>query len=107
MPIGIVDAVDGSVLVGFGWQDICTMYHRVNAVSAERCRESDDHIKRHLSPGGPVEYRCRNGLRDIGIAIWAGGGHLATLFLGQFFYEDESPDRGFFVDQAQALGFDE
>ena len=107
MPVGIIDAVDGSVLVGFGWQDICTMYHRVNPVTAERCRESDNYIKGHLGETQPCEYTCRNGLRDIGIPIRVAGQHLATLFLGQFFYEGESPDREFFVDQARQFGFDE
>jgi signal transduction histidine kinase/ActR/RegA family two-component response regulator len=107
MPIGIIDAVDGSVLIGFGWQDICTLYHRRNAISAERCRESDSYIKDHLADGMPCEYVCKNGLRDIGIPITAGGEHLATLFLGQFFYEGESADRAFFIQQARQLGFDE
>jgi PAS domain S-box-containing protein len=107
MPIGIIDAVDGSVLVGFGWQDVCVMYHRANPVSAERCRESDEFIKLHLSETTPCEYTCKNGLRDIGLPIRVAGEHLATLFLGQFFYEGESPNREFFVGQAKELRFDE
>jgi PAS domain S-box-containing protein len=107
MPIGIIDAVDGAVLVGTGWQDICTIYHRANPVSADRCRESDDHIKRHASEDGPCEYTCKNGLRDIGVPIRAGGQHLATLFLGQFFYEGETPDREFFTAQARTFAFPE
>jgi PAS domain S-box-containing protein len=107
MPIGVIDAVDGSVLVGFGWQDICVMFHRANAVTLQRCHESDDHIKAHLSESEPCEYRCKNGLRDIGVPIVVAGQHLATLFLGQFFYEGEAPDRQFFVAQAHSVGFDE
>jgi signal transduction histidine kinase/CheY-like chemotaxis protein len=107
MPVGLIDAVDGSVLVGFGWQDICVLYHRRNPITLERCRESDAHIKAHLSDGAPCEYVCRNGLRDIGVPILVAGEHLATLFLGQFFYEGEAPDRQFFVDQARAVGFDQ
>jgi signal transduction histidine kinase/CheY-like chemotaxis protein len=109
MPIGIIDATDGSVLVGSGWQDVCTLYHRATAVSLARCRESDDHIKAHLDGeqgSRPCEYRCRNGLRDIGLAIRVAGQHVATLFLGQFFYEGETPDREFFARQARDLGFD-
>jgi PAS domain S-box-containing protein len=107
MPIGIIDADDGAVLVGTGWQDICTMYHRRNPISAERCRESDDYVRRHASETSPCEYTCKNGLRDIGVPIRVGGHQVATLFVGQFFYEDESPDRAFFVEQARALGFPE
>ena len=107
MPVGIVDAVDGSVLLGFGWQDICVLYHRTNPITLERCRESDRYIQEHLSEKSPCEYMCRNGLRDIGVPIVVAGEHLATLFLGQFFYEGETPDREFFAAQARSVGFDE
>jgi signal transduction histidine kinase len=107
MPIGIIDAFDGSVLVAFGWQDICVRFHRADPRTLERCRESDDHIKNHLADGAPVEHQCKNGLRDIGVPIVVSGEHLATLFLGQFFYEGESPDRDYFVRQAREFGFDE
>jgi two-component system CheB/CheR fusion protein len=106
MPIGVIDAVDGSVLVGCGWQEICVRFHRAHPESLARCRESDDHIASHLEEGLPCEYTCRNGLRDIGVPIVVEGRHLATLFLGQFFYEGETPDREFFVRQARELGFD-
>ncbi len=107
MPLGIIDAHDGAVLVGRGWQDICTQFHRVHPDSARRCRESDEYIKDHLSESAACEYTCKNGLRDIGVPIVVSGEHVATLFLGQFFYEGESPDRGFFMRQARAFGFDQ
>jgi PAS domain S-box-containing protein len=107
MPIGIIDAFDGSILVDCGWQDMCVHFHREHPRSLERCRESDDYIKRHLSTGAACEYTCRNGLRDIGVPIVVAGEHLATLFLGQFFYADEPKNREFFVRQAEELGFDE
>jgi len=106
MPVGLT-AVDGTVLVAMGWQDICTMYHRASALAAQRCRESDEYIHAHLFEAQYFEYTCRNGLRDIGIPILVGGEHLATLFVGQFFYEGETPDRAFFMAQARAFGFDE
>lgn len=107
MPIGIIDALDGSVLVACGWQDICTLYHRVNPETLGRCRESDNYIKDHLSDATPCEYTCKNGLHDIGVPIRVGGEHLATLFSGQFFYKGETPDREFFVQQARQFGFEE
>ena len=107
MPVGIIDAVDGSVLVGLGWQDICVRFHRTNPITMERCRESDNYIKTHLSSAAPCEYVCKNGLRDIGVPIMVAGQHLATVFLGQFFYAGEAPDRQFFATQAQTVRFDE
>ena len=105
MPLGLIDAIDGSVLVGAGWQDICILFHRINPVTNKRCLESDNYIKDHLVEGKACSYKCKNGLTDIGVPIFAGGQHLATLFLGQFFYEDETPDRAFFINQAEEFGF--
>jgi PAS domain S-box-containing protein len=106
MPIGIIDAMDGSVLVGSGWQDICVKFHRADPVTLQRCRESDDYIKDRLVQGKSCAYKCKNGLWDIGLPILVAGRHLATLFLGQFFYEGETPDRAFFIQQAHEFGFD-
>lgn len=106
IPIGIIDAIDGSILIRAGWQDICTKFHRVNPELLQRCRESDNYIKEHLVEGEACHYKCKNGLWDIGIPIVVTGCHLATLFLGQFFYEGEVPDRKFFTQQAHSFGLD-
>ena len=106
MPIGIIDAMDGSILVGSGWQDICVKFHRSDPVALQSCRESNSYIKKHLAKDEPVHYKCKNGLWDIGMPIIVDGRHMATLFLGQFFYEGEVPDRKFFIDQANKFGFD-
>lgn len=105
IPIGIID-VDGTVLVGAGWQEICTRFHRVHPVTAARCRESDAYIQSHLNAGKYVQYKCQNGLWDIAIPIMVEGRQLATLFVGQFFYADEQPDEAFFRAQAEKFGFD-
>ena len=106
MPIGIVDAVDGSILVAAGWQEICTRFHRIHPISHERCRESDNYIKSRLVAGEACQYKCKNGLWDIGIPIVIGESHLATLFIGQFFYEGEMPERELFIRQAGEFGYD-
>jgi signal transduction histidine kinase len=105
MPLGIIDALDGSILVGAGWQDICATFHRANPVARRRCEESDTYIKGHIKAGKTCAYKCANGLWDIGIPIIVAGRHLATMFLGQFFYEGESPDRKFFEKQARRFHF--
>jgi two-component system, cell cycle sensor histidine kinase and response regulator CckA len=107
MPIGIIDAIDSSILVGSGWQDICVRFHRANPVSLQHCIESDNFIKDRLVEGEACRYKCKNGLWDIGWPIVVDGSHLATMFLGQFFYEDETPDREFFKQLAHEFGFDE
>ncbi|ABL00312.1 PocR ligand-binding domain-containing protein [Pelobacter propionicus] len=106
IPIGIIDAIDDAVLVGSGWQEICVRFHRAALLSLQRCRESDNYIKSHLVEGQSCHYRCKNGLNDIGIPIIVAGRHLATMFLGQFFYEEEEPEREYFIQQADEYGFD-
>jgi len=107
MPIGLVDAYDNSVLVGAGWQDICTKFHRVHPEALKRCEESDNLIKANLKKGNFSSYKCLNGLWDIGMPVFVFDEHMATLFLGQFFYEEEVPDRSFFADQAERYQFEQ
>jgi PAS domain S-box-containing protein len=109
---GILSAIldtDEKILAAAGWQQICTRFHRTNPVSCERCRESDTYIKAHLPDfkGEYLDYKCKNGLRDVAVPIIIAGEHLATFFTGQFFYDDDKPDMEFFRAQARELGFDE
>ncbi len=105
IPVGIID-VEDNILVATGWQDICTAFHRVHPATLERCRQSDAFIQKNLHISGYVAYKCKNGLWDLALPLLIDGMHLATLFLGQFFYEDEVPDLEFFRRQAQEFGFD-
>ncbi len=106
MPVGIIDAFDDSVLAGVGWQEICLKFHRSNPDSLKRCHASDNYIKENLKIGEACRYKCKNGLWDIGIPIVVMEKHLATLFIGQFFYEGEAPDKKFFIEQAYRFGYD-
>jgi two-component system cell cycle sensor histidine kinase/response regulator CckA len=106
IPLGVIDAIDNSILVMAGWQDFCAKFNRASPVLRQRCEESDDYIKSRLVEGEACAYRCKNGLWDIGIPIVVAGRHLATLFMGQFFYEGEPREREFFVQLAHEGGFD-
>lgn len=97
---------EGEILVAAGWQDICTKFHRTNPESAKRCRESDAYIKEHLGSERYTAYKCRNNLWDIAFPIMVEGMHIATLFVGQFFYEGEELDLEAFRRQAEEFGFD-
>ncbi len=107
MAYGLFDNNENDI-VSVGWQEICTRFHRVHPLCSERCRESNASIKAHLGDVGDdyFEYRCGNGMIDIAMPIIIEGRHLATFFIGQFFYEDERPDKAFFVAQAGEFGFD-
>lgn len=105
-PIGII-APDGSVLVASGWQDICTKFHRKNPESCKNCHNSDKQIFSNLNSREFVKYKCLNGLWDYAYPLLLSNRHIATLFLGQFFMENEVPDRDFFIKQAKKFGFDQ
>jgi Sensory domain found in PocR len=48
IPIGIND-LKGNVLVGVGWQDICTKFHRIHPETCKHCIESDTRLSAGVS----------------------------------------------------------
>ncbi len=104
--IGIID-LQGNVLVGTGWQDICTQFHRVNPESCRLCIESDLEHRHHATPGAFTLYRCQNNMWDMATPIVIGDRHVGNIFLGQFLFDTETPDYALFRDQARRYGFDE
>ncbi|MFB3813338.1 MAG: PocR ligand-binding domain-containing protein [Terriglobales bacterium] len=106
VPMAIID-LEGRVLVGVGWQDICTKFHRVNQQSCKHCVESDVELSAGIPPGEYRVYRCKNNMWDVATPITVGGKHVGNVFTGQFFFEGESPDLETFRAQARQYGFDE
>jgi len=104
--VAILD-IQGTVLVATGWQDVCTKFHRIHPETARNCLESDTILSSGVEPGTFKIYRCKNHMWDMATPIIIGGKHLGNLFLGQFFFADEAPDRSLFRDQARKYGFDE
>ena len=101
----------GAILIASGWQDICTRFHRVHQEALEDCLESDLRITKRLRDGidAPecIAYRCANGLWDVAFPLMVDGQHLASVFAGQFFYDDDEIDEASFRERARRLGFDE
>ncbi len=96
----------GNILVATGWQDICTKFHRVNKQSRMNCTESDLYLTQNVRPGEYLTYKCRNNMWDMVTPLFIGNKHMGNLFLGQFFFDDEIPDRALFAAQAEQFGFD-
>ena len=66
---GIVSR-DGTILTATGWRDLCTKFHRVNPKSKLRCIESDIFMTEQFKNKNTiVNYKCKNGLADIGVPI--------------------------------------
>ncbi|HVN23175.1 MAG TPA: chemotaxis protein CheB [Syntrophorhabdales bacterium] len=106
IPMAILD-IKGKVLVGAGWQDICTHFHRAQPESCANCIESDTLLSAGIPTGESRLYKCKNNMWDIATPIMVGGQHVGNVFSGQFFFEDEVPDHELFREQARKYGFDE
>jgi PAS domain S-box-containing protein len=97
----------GNVLIGVGWQDICTRFHRVNPETCKHCVESDTKLSAGVPPGEFKLYRCKNNMWDIVTPIIVDGQHIGNIFSGQFFFDDEPLDYELFRSQARKYGFNE
>ena len=106
IPMSIAD-LNGRMLVSIGWQDICTRFHRAHPEAARNCTESDLRLSEGVPAGEFRLYKCRNGMWDIATPIVVRERQVGNVFVGQFFFEDEAPDYGFFRAQAARYGFDE
>lgn len=106
IPMAIIDLA-GKVLVGIGWQEICTQFHRMHPQTCQFCIESDTQFTEQIPPGEFKLYKCKNNMWDMATPIIVAGNHLGNLFIGQFFFDDEPVDYEFFTQQAKKYGFDE
>jgi len=104
--IAITD-LEGNVQVATGWQDICTKFHRIHPETLGHCKKSDIYLSQNVKEGQYSLYKCKNNMWDIATPIVVGGRHIANLFLGQFFFDDEVLDYELFTKQAKKYGFDE
>ena len=97
----------GNILIGVGWQDICTRFHRVNPQMSRYCAESDTEFSQGVEPGTFKLYRCKNNLWDAVTPIMLGDKHVGNIFSGQFFFDDDKIDHELFRAQARHYGLDE
>ena len=106
MPLAIID-LEGNVLLGAGWQTVCTDFHRAHPEACKNCRESDQHLTKGVAAGEFKLYKCKNHMWDVVTPIVLGNRHIGNFFSGQFFFEDEDTDFEIFNEQAKKFGFDE
>lgn len=106
IPMGIID-LQGQLLVGVGWQDICLRFHRAHPQTSQFCIESDTQLSGGVPQGQCKLYRCKNHLWDVATPLMIAGRHVGNVFSGQFFFEDEQVDQALFLAQARKYGFPE
>jgi signal transduction histidine kinase len=104
MGFALVD-LKGKVLIETGWQDICTKFHRVNPITCKNCIESDLELTRGLNQSEIRLYKCKNNMWDVVTPLFIADKHVGNVFFGQFFFDDEIPNRDFFANQAKKYGF--
>lgn len=106
IPMAIID-MDDKTLVGVGWQEICTQFHRLHPETCAGCLDSDLELSSGAKEGDFKLYKCRNNMWDAATPIIIGGKKMGNLFTGQFFFDDEQPDYALFRAQAKRYGFNE
>lgn len=106
VPMALI-GLEGEILVGVGWQTICTQFHRTHPKACAHCIESDTQLSSGTSEGKFKLYKCKNGLWDVATPVIIGGKKFGNLFMGQFFFNDEKPDYEYFKSQAKLYAFNE
>jgi signal transduction histidine kinase len=106
LPMAIID-LRGRVLVGVGWQEICTRFHRKHPETCRHCLESDSRLSAGVPAGEFKLYKCKNQMWDVATPILVDERHVGNVLSGQFFFKDETVDREMFLSQARRYGFDE
>jgi len=102
---GLISYPEQEPLIGPGWRDICTKYHRVFPESEKHCKESNRSLTSQLKELKELIVRpCKNGLVDGATPIIIKGKHIASLLTGQILFK--KPDIERFRRQAESYGYD-
>ena len=105
--LGAILDIKGNILVAVGWQDICTKFHRCHPETNKHCIESDTQLTTGVPEGTYKLYRCKNNMWDMVTPLIINKKHVGNIFIGQFIFDDETPNMEFFRSQAEKYGFDE
>jgi len=102
---GLVSYPEQEPLLGTGWRDICTKYHRVFPESEKHCKESNRSLTSQLKELKELNVRpCKNGLVEGATPIIIKGKHIASLLTGQILFK--KPDIERFRRQGESYGYD-
>ncbi len=106
----LLDA-EGRRLAASHTQRICREFHHAAPEAKVCCDELDASLARRFREAGlegkRLDMRCGNALRVVAVPISsAESGHLGTLLLGQFLYDDDTVEPAEMASRAHRLGFD-
>lgn len=102
--VGILDD-KGILLVSAGWRSFCMKYHSSSSEAQRRCNSSFNYIINNVWKG-PLFYKCQNGLNEIGVPVNVDGFHVATIIIGQFWFDYDNINENYFIQQANMYGLD-
>ncbi len=101
---------EGTVYVSLPDTPVCRDFHRADAESFALCRQSDRRAEVILPNEGEkayIEYVCPFGLREVALPLSIEGVHWATLFTGQFLYDEDRIDERALARNAETFGWDQ
>ena len=102
---GLVTYPEQELLIGTGWRDICTKFHRAYPDSEIHCKQSNLELTSKLNNLEELNIcHCENGLVDGCTPIIIEGVHGASLCSGQILFS--KPNLGRFRKQAEEYGYD-
>ena len=101
MPFRIVDAFDDRILAGAGWQDLSACFGRTSSDSDRRALQSHLELKKTIQAGTTPAVYSQDALMEMALPILVEGQLLASLVVGRFFYEEDTPNREFFIKLAE------
>ncbi len=102
---GLVSYPDQELLIGTGWRDICTKFHRASPVSEVHCKRSNLELTSQLTERKALNIcHCESGLVDGATPIVIKGAHVANLSTGQILFEEPDVER--FRKQGETYGYD-
>jgi len=101
---GLVSYPDQELLIGTGWRDICTKFHREYDSSNIHCKSSNIELTSQLKTKKEMCIcKCQSGLIDGATPIIVEGVHIANLATGQILFEP--PDMEMFRKQGEEYGY--
>jgi PAS domain S-box-containing protein len=103
--VGFIAHPSARVLIASGWSEACLTYHRASPESEKHCKSSYQCLTDQVENPQQVNIHfCENGLVDGATPVFLNGHHIASLMIGQVFFE--KPDMERFKIQAEEYGYD-
>ena len=105
----VVMDLEGKVIVGAGWRQVCFELEAKRSGMRPKCEERDAQVAAAIARGEPYAiYECSHGLIDSCCPVIIDGDHVANVLTGQLLHAPLTDDRiAELRERARRHGFDE